>query len=219
MYVLPFLNLPNSTLCDLLTFTITVSSGQVNSLGWKEFLCQVARERREAHRQEVARSKKRALEGEEDEASMGSRKAARVSREEVTTTVPEPETDVRVSPVATEKAEVTTPPSVVPIVDQDELLLSAARVTADALAKGSHLWENQPSPRPSLRPVPALTDSASRNASPARGSRIHVNGYEVALAPESPLGLGRTLSRTEQRIRKTGARGLASRAFSWNPDE
>lgn len=196
-----------------------MSSEQVSGVGWRGFLCQVARERREAHRQEVAGSRKRALEGEEDDASMGSRKAARVSREEVSPTVSEPEADVSVSPIASEKAVVTSPPSAVPIVDQDELLLSAARVTADALAKGSHLWENAPSPRRSLRPVPAPTESASRNASPVKGSRLHVNGYEVALAPDSPLGLGRTLSRTEQRIRKTGARGLASRAFAWNPDE
>lgn len=206
----------------MLTPAITVSSEQVNKHGWRGFLFQVARERREAQRQEAARPMKRALEGEENEVTMGSRKAARASREEVSPTVPEPRADVRVSPVAAEKAVVTSqpPPPAAPIVDQDELLLSAARVTADALAKGSHLWDSSPSPRTSLRPVHApITEPASRNASSPGKSRIRVNGYEVALAPESPLGLGRSLSRTEQRIRKTGARGLASRAFSWNPDE
>ncbi|PYH41729.1 putative leucine permease transcriptional regulator (SAC3) [Aspergillus saccharolyticus JOP 1030-1] len=98
-------------------------------------------------------------------------------------------------------------------VDEDELLLSAARIAAESLRSGPRIldgWSSTSydgrassfSHRSSASPSYAF----SRSQSPQSG---HVNGYEVSLAPDNGLGLGRTLSRTEQRIRMTGAKGLA----------
>ncbi|ODH13141.1 hypothetical protein ACO22_07558 [Paracoccidioides brasiliensis] len=113
-----------------------------------------------------------------------------------------------------------------PLIDEDELLFSAARLAASDLANGKHLWADIPGFQKSLSmsmstpmstPMsPASTSRFSRSSTGPESSRapnsshILVNGYDVALAPETRLGLGRTLSRTEQRIRQTGAKGLAS---------
>ncbi|KAI5290087.1 hypothetical protein KEM54_002477 [Ascosphaera aggregata] len=104
------------------------------------------------------------------------------------------------------------------VIDEDEVLLSAARVAAQKLAGGrrwlsdyttslSHLTSAAASP--SLRSsfgYGALNEHFRRGSD---GSRISVNGFDVALAPEDHC-LGHSLSRTEQRIRLTGAHGLAS---------
>lgn len=141
-----------------------------------------------------------------------------------------------------------------PVIDEDELLLSAARLTANTLANGRHLFNGIRLPDSYAqsmfsRSLPSsiqsfLGDSYSRSQTPGTGtkgmsefsksndvnmnstSRVNgvrnsvsnppvrlVNGYPVALAaPDADeiLGLGRSLSRTEQRIRQTGAHGLAS---------
>ncbi|PGH18261.1 hypothetical protein AJ79_00600 [Helicocarpus griseus UAMH5409] len=105
-----------------------------------------------------------------------------------------------------------------PVIDEDELLLSAARMTANTFASGKHLWHDIPELRQSMSMSmsPSSTPRFSRSSigpdtsKTAKGSHALVNGYDVALAPHTPLGLGRTLSRTEQRIRLTGAKGLAS---------
>jgi hypothetical protein len=49
----------------------------------------------------------------------------------------------------------------------------------------------------------------SQSMSPPAPPMYPNHGYDVAYAPDTPLGLGRTMSRTEQRIRRTGAHGLA----------
>lgn len=145
-----------------------------------------------------------------------------------------------------------------PVIDEDELLLSAARLTANTLANGRHLYNGIRLPDSYAqsmfsRSLPSSIqsfsgDSYSRSHTPGTGTKgmsefsksndvnINsasdstssvngvrnsvsnppvrlVNGYPVALAApdtDETLGLGRSLSRTEQRIRQTGAHGLAS---------
>lgn len=100
-------------------------------------------------------------------------------------------------------------------IDEDELLLNAARMVAHQLSQG-RLFDWAPSTLEFGASV-SLAKSYSPVSGPSRtrsfsstleGDRAIVNGYEVALAPSTP-GLGRSLSRTEQRIRLTGANGLA----------
>ena len=106
-------------------------------------------------------------------------------------------------------------------VDEDELLLSAARIAAESLRSGPKLldgWSASYEPRSSsFSPGASLSPSVaySRSQSP----QSFVNGYEVSLAPDKDLGLGRTLSRTEQRIRLTGAKGLAYKPLDFTPDK
>ncbi|RAL02125.1 putative leucine permease transcriptional regulator (SAC3) [Aspergillus ibericus CBS 121593] len=106
-------------------------------------------------------------------------------------------------------------------VDEDELLLSAARIAAESLRSGPKLldgWSTSYEPRSShFSPGSSLSPSLalSRSQSP----QSYVNGYEVSLAPDTDLGLGRTLSRTEQRIRMTGAKGLAYKPLDFTPDK
>jgi hypothetical protein len=105
-------------------------------------------------------------------------------------------------------------------IDEDELLLSAARIAAESLKNGPSLLENVPNYsysdplRSSVRSEGSVHPLSHISRSQSPYSRI--NGYDVALAPESPLGLGRTLSRTEQRLRLTGGKGLAYKPLSSN---
>lgn len=107
-------------------------------------------------------------------------------------------------------------------VDEDELLLSAARIAAESLRSGPRLldhWSTHPEPRSSaFSPHSSIssTHSFSRSQSPHSYS---VHGYDVALAPDRDLGLGRTLSRTEQRIRLTGGKGLAYKPLNFTPEK
>ncbi|KAF4277336.1 hypothetical protein KXW65_007067 [Aspergillus fumigatus] len=107
-------------------------------------------------------------------------------------------------------------------VDEDELLLSAARIAAESLRSGPRLldhWSTYPEPRSSVfspRSSFSSSHSFSRSQSP---SSYQVNGYDVALAPDRDLGLGRTLSRTEQRIRLTGGKGLAYKPLNFTPEK
>lgn len=113
-------------------------------------------------------------------------------------------------PLSEEEFETARPRSVQ--VDEDEILLSSARIAAEQLRSGPKLsdsWSGYSEPRrasfsPSSRFSSSLPYSAS--SSPPQGLR---RSYDVAFAPDTPLGLGRTMSRTEQRIRMTGAHGLA----------
>lgn len=105
------------------------------------------------------------------------------------------------------------------LINEDEMLLSSARLAAHTLSQGRlfhrdvapHFRSSVSSSSPS--PHPASTRSKSLS-SVAERDRALVNGYDVALAPSAPLGLGRSLSRTEQRIRSTGAKGLAGKPIS-----
>ncbi|KAL1860152.1 actin cytoskeleton and mitosis protein [Paecilomyces lecythidis] len=107
-------------------------------------------------------------------------------------------------------------------VDEDELLLSAARIAAESLKNGPSLLESfHPGPDP-FRASQSFSRSLSSSRSASRGQsplQSHINGYEVALAPDSALGLGRTMSRTEQRIRLTGGKGLAFKPLNFNSDK
>lgn len=111
-----------------------------------------------------------------------------------------------------------------PQVDEDEILLSAARIAAEDLKNGPSLLEP---PAEYSRPDPLLSSvylrrsfsSSASDLSRSQSPISRVNGYEVALAPESPLGLGRTLSRTEERIRRTGAKGLAYKPLPLPPEK
>lgn len=112
-------------------------------------------------------------------------------------------------------------------INEDELLFSAARMAANTLAHGKALWHDVPELRNSvsmsMSMSPVSTPRFSRSSigpdgsMETKGGHILVNGYDVALAPTVPLGLGRTLSRTEQRIRQTGAKGFASLPIASSP--
>lgn len=105
-------------------------------------------------------------------------------------------------------------------VDEDELLLSSARIAAESLRSGPRLTDGYSAPyepwRSSYSPGSSVTSSAafSRSVSPQPSL---VNGYDVAFAPSEDLGLGRSLSRTEQRIRMTGGKGLAYKPLNLTP--
>lgn len=95
-------------------------------------------------------------------------------------------------------------------IDEDELLFSAARIAAEQLRTGPKIFDpsaDSDQRRFSYSPSSAFSASTpyAKSVSPPVGS----HRYQVAYAPDTPLGLGRTLSRTEQRIRSTGAHGLA----------
>ncbi|CEL04773.1 Putative Nuclear protein export factor [Aspergillus calidoustus] len=106
-------------------------------------------------------------------------------------------------------------------VDEDEILLSAARIAAETLRTGPRLLDAFSAPttyepwRSSFSPGSSVASSVafSRSQSPQQS----VHGYDVALAPETNLGLGRTLSRTEQRLRLTGGKGLAYKPLNFSP--
>ncbi|KAF4215506.1 hypothetical protein CNMCM8980_007047 [Aspergillus fumigatiaffinis] len=121
-------------------------------------------------------------------------------------------------PAKEEKPEVPKPRQV----DEDELLLSAARIAAESLRSGPRLldhWSTHPEPRSSVfSPRSSLSSSHSFSRSQSPNS-YQVNGYDVALAPDRDLGLGRTLSRTEQRIRLTGGKGLAYKPLNFTPEK
>ncbi|KAJ5785951.1 uncharacterized protein N7503_011163 [Penicillium pulvis] len=116
-------------------------------------------------------------------------------------------------------------------IDQDELLLSAARIAAEQLKNGPKIFDPHPSENTQDRHSYNLHRSFSastpysQSMSPPPPPVYPNHGYNVAYAPDTPLGLGRTMSRTEQRIRRTGAHGLAylpldfSRAHSKSLDD
>ncbi|KAL4734699.1 hypothetical protein BDV11DRAFT_197722 [Aspergillus similis] len=105
-------------------------------------------------------------------------------------------------------------------VDEDDLLLSAARIAAESLRTGPRLlsvsapyepWRSSFSPRSSISSA-AFSRSESPQHSPSG-----MGGYEVSYAPDNDLGLGHSLSRTEQRIRMTGGKGLAYKPLNLTP--
>ncbi|OKL63631.1 hypothetical protein UA08_00269 [Talaromyces atroroseus] len=112
-------------------------------------------------------------------------------------------------------------------IDEDEMLLSAARIAAEQLKSGPKLL-GKASDYSYVDPLRSSTyfgrslDSGSRTLSSSESSsspHACINGYDLALAPETPLGLGRTLSRTEQRLRFTGGKGLAYKPLQLTPDK
>lgn len=170
--------------------------------------------RREAIEREVVKRKALYDEREEETSSRNTSKIARLGQRQ-TLSVEE------LLALEMSKQKVTPPRPRMEqksLIDEDELLFNAARMAGTELSR-VRLFEGLPFLRESIsRPstpsstfsssLMGRTDKYTRSAS-VDGSHATVNGYEVALAPETPLGLGRSLSRTEQRIRQTGARGLA----------
>lgn len=170
--------------------------------------------RREAIEKEVIKRKALYDESEEESSSRAKPKVAKLGQRQ-TLSVEE----LLALEMSRQK---TTPPKPrterKSLIDEDELLFNAARMAGNELSR-VRLFEGLPHIRESFsRPsTPSSTFSSSlmdrtnkstRSAS-IDGLHATVNGYQVALAPQTPLGLGRSLSRTEQRIRQTGARGLA----------
>jgi hypothetical protein len=106
-------------------------------------------------------------------------------------------------------------------VDEDEIALSRARILAEQLKNGPGIFDGwtgpirQPWDDPNWNPVGRILEkyhpripSYIPTPLPPKliWKRNPSGGYEVAYAPDTP---DRPMSRTERRIRQTGARGLA----------
>ncbi|OQE12347.1 hypothetical protein PENVUL_c001G09190 [Penicillium vulpinum] len=105
-------------------------------------------------------------------------------------------------------------------VDEDEIALSRARILAEKLRTGPGIFDGwtgrirEPWHEPDWNPIARILEKYHARNIPQPTSysppRLTLNrtpsGYEVAYAPDTP---DRPMSRTEQRIRRTGARGLA----------
>ncbi|CEJ60294.1 Putative MCM3-associated protein [Penicillium brasilianum] len=117
-------------------------------------------------------------------------------------------------------------------IDEDEMLLNSARIVAEQLRTGPKIFDDM-SPQSlaeynayhayweergkrsrsySNSISPSITPYA-QSASPPQFPR---HPYEVAYAPDTPQGLGRTMSRTEYRIRMTGGHGLAYKPLDFS---
>ncbi|KAJ5754676.1 hypothetical protein N7533_004219 [Penicillium manginii] len=99
-------------------------------------------------------------------------------------------------------------------VDEDELLLNAARIAAEQLRTGPKIFD--PSSEYDARRS-SYSPSASYFNSPyslSQSPRPH--GYKVVHAPNVPEGLGRSMSASERRIRATGAHGLAYKELDFS---
>ncbi|KGO68978.1 SAC3/GANP/Nin1/mts3/eIF-3 p25 [Penicillium italicum] len=106
-------------------------------------------------------------------------------------------------------------------VDEDEIALSRARILAEKLRTGPGIFDGwtgkirEPWHDPNWNPIARIAEKYHARKIPQPTSyvppRLTLNrtarGYEVAYAPDTP---DRPMSRTEQRIRRTGARGLAN---------
>ncbi|KAF9894057.1 hypothetical protein FE257_009030 [Aspergillus nanangensis] len=128
-------------------------------------------------------------------------------------------------PAAGLKPETPTPNQV----DEDELLLSAARIAAESLRRGPKIWDGY-STTPDTRrssfsprnidtsgPYSPRNSHSSVQFSRSMSPQSSAAGHDLALAPGSDLGLGRSLSRTEQRLRLTGGKGLAYKPLDFTP--
>ncbi|KAL4940741.1 SAC3/GANP/Nin1/mts3/eIF-3 p25 family-domain-containing protein [Aspergillus oleicola] len=110
-------------------------------------------------------------------------------------------------------------------VDEDDLLLSAARIAAESLRTGPRITSSSSAPyepwRSSFSPGSSVGSSTGTGAGAAFShsespQQSYISGYDVSLAPDTDVGLGRSLSRTEQRIRLTGGKGLAYKPLNLN---
>lgn len=118
------------------------------------------------------------------------------------------------------------------LVDQDQLLLNETRIVANQLGSGpslvesllqSDLWKQAHEPRRSSYGPSNYSPSTSyghhspsygQSASPLQWPR---HGYDVAHGPDLPPGV--PLSRSEMRIRMTGAHGLANVPLKFSPEQ
>lgn len=117
-------------------------------------------------------------------------------------------------------------------IDEDELLLNSARILAEQLRTGPKIfdgispqslteynanrayWQERGKRARSYSNSisPSITPYA-QSASPPQFPR---HSYDVAYAPDTAQGLGRTMSRTEYRIRMTGGHGLAYKPLDFS---
>lgn len=106
-------------------------------------------------------------------------------------------------------------------IDEDELLLSAARIAAESLRSGPRLVDDMAIKHEPRRSSfsPGRSFSSSLPLSRSESPQSYTGGYGVAYAPDTNLGLGRTMSRTEQRIRMTGGKGLAYKPLDFTPQK
>lgn len=200
---------------------------------WERF---IQRRKREVLEQEQARSRKRALEAPAAIESVQEEPGPKVAKvAETKEPTPPPKYSLvksyldslpklpclertrelleRKQPTEEEKEAAKLPNRQV---DEDELLLNAARIAAEQLRTGPKIFDGIPpyseprrysySPRTSFGTPTPYTQSASPPP----------HGYQVAYAPDTPVGLGRTMSRTEQRIRATGGHGLAYKPLDFS---
>lgn len=205
------------------------------SNAWLETLREAANKRRE----ESTASRKRAHDEPEEPQPSDGPKAAKISKPEA----PPPRKSMALSSIKplptlpileqinstlarkpTEQQKPEPPKPKPNQIDEDELLLSAARIAAESLRSGPRLTESWPSyysepPRSTFSPASSFSSSMpplSGSQSPHQSPRV--NGHDLALAPDD-LGLGRTLSRTEQRLRLTGGKGLAYKPLDFTPEK
>jgi hypothetical protein len=117
-------------------------------------------------------------------------------------------------------------------IDEDEMLLNSARIVAEQLRTGPKIFDDM-SPQ-SLAEYNAyhayweergkrarsysnsLSPSMTPYAQSASPPQFPRHAYDVAYAPDTPQGLGRTMSRTEHRIRMTGGHGLAYKPLDFS---
>lgn len=202
---------------------------------WLETLREAANKRRE----DSTASRKRAHDEPEEPQPSDGPKAAKISKPEA----PPPRKSMALSSIKplptlpileqinstlarkpTEQQKPEPPKPKPNQIDEDELLLSAARIAAESLRSGPRLTESWPSyysepPRSTFSPASSFSSSMpplSGSQSPHQSPRV--NGHDLALAPDD-LGLGRTLSRTEQRLRLTGGKGLAYKPLDFTPEK
>ena len=206
------------------------------SNAWLETLREAAKKRRE----ESTASRKRAHDEPEESQPSDGPKAAKISKPEA----PPPRKSMALSSIKplptlpilgqinstlarkpTEQQKPEPPKPKPSHIDEDELLLSAARIAAESLRSGPRLTESWPSyySEPPRSTTFSPASSFSSSMPPLSGSQSphqspQVNGHDLALAPDD-LGLGRTLSRTEQRLRLTGGKGLAYKPLDFTPEK
>jgi hypothetical protein len=113
----------------------------------------------------------------------------------------------------------TTPPAA--MVDGDDDLLRQARKVRETMSEDAEWYktyavniEKEIEEQEELRRSLSQASTTSSPHPSASGLAI-ANGYEYLPGPEIP---GRSLSRTEQRIRRTGARGLATKPIGGSGD-
>ncbi|KAF7716724.1 Uncharacterized protein PECH_008651 [Penicillium ucsense] len=117
-------------------------------------------------------------------------------------------------------------------IDEDELLLNSARIVAEQLRSGPKIfddvspqslvnynayhdyWEQRSKSR--LSHSNSASPSATPFAQSASPPQFPRHPYSVAYAPDTSTGLGRTMSRTEYRIRMTGGHGLAYKPLDFS---
>lgn len=99
-------------------------------------------------------------------------------------------------------------------VDEDELLLNAARIAAEQLRTGPKIFD--PSADNDFRRSSYSPRASYYNSPYSLSQSPRPHGYKVAHAPDVPEGLGRSMSASERRIRATGAHGLAYKELDFS---